>query len=419
MKKWRPLVLLTLSVLLNLVLISKEQASLKVFTPRNYYETQVPIIGSNASNDSLLTESTTEESDGVQDDSGQEPSSFDPRSNSGIPRNSILKANNESTKTIFVCGWRYDGLVASLFPEFVPVDLGRKTPSTPDSLLFLGIYGQCLSRKTYSMYTVRWIRKNWKGKVLVVNAENVQEKPIRMPASLFRIGMFPESDRSVYVLYLAIFFLSFFGETEWAQVFTHTLKPQSTREHFCIYMVKHPVEFREVAVDEISTSIKRVDQWGECGGKNGTLLNNVVGTPRYDEAHPSSFMDNFRLYRQYRFCLVMENSVAPGYITEKIVNAFLGGCIPIYYGTEEIFDVFNRHAFVFYDVANPTPALDRIRHLEENETAYLQVARDEPILAHGNLTIEKYFSLHDRVGNGTLKRKIRALLGLDEQGTGR
>jgi hypothetical protein len=188
---------------------------------------------------------------------------------------------------------------------------------------------------------------------------------------------------------------------------------QSSREHFCIYMVKYPVDYREVAVDNISSSIKPVDQWGECGGKNGTLLNKIVGTTRYNELHPTSWKENARLFRQYRFCMVMENSVARGYITEKIINAFLGGCIPIYYGTEEIFDIFNRNAFVFYDVSNPLPALERIRYLEENETAYFEVARDEPILAQGNLTIEKYFSLADGVGNGTLKRKIRALLGLD------
>jgi hypothetical protein len=87
----------------------------------------------------------------------------------------------------------------------------------------------------------------------------------------------------------------------------------------------------------------------------------------------------------------MENSVAPGYISEKILLAFLGGCIPIYYGTVEIFDIFNHNAFVFYNVSDPAPALDRIRLLEENITAYMQVSRDEPILAHGNVTIDKYF----------------------------
>ena len=43
----------------------------------------------------------------------------------------------------------------------------------------------------------------------------------------------------------------------------------------------------------------------------------------------------------YRFALAMENSNMPGYITEKILTAFLVGSIPIYYGTREIFEIFN------------------------------------------------------------------------------
>jgi hypothetical protein len=171
-------------------------------------------------------------------------------------------------------------------------------------------------------------------------SENADRVPIDMPENLFGIGMSPESDHYVYVSFSAISLIGFFGEHEWAQVFSHTHKPQSTREHFCIYFVSHCVDFREVAVDEISTSINKVDQWGLCGGKNGTLLNTIFGTPQY-QSHSPAWQDNILVYRQYRFCLVMENSISPGYITEKILNAFLGGCVPIYYGPEDVFDIFN------------------------------------------------------------------------------
>jgi hypothetical protein len=40
----------------------------------------------------------------------------------------------------------------------------------------------------------------------------------------------------------------------------------------------------------------------------------------------------------------MENKRANGYITEKILNTFLAGCIPIYYGTTEILNIFNKKA---------------------------------------------------------------------------
>ena len=45
-----------------------------------------------------------------------------------------------------------------------------------------------------------------------------------------------------------------------------------------------------------------------------------------------------------------ESKAMPGYITEKILAVFLAVAIPIYWGTEEVFGIFNRKAFIFYGV---------------------------------------------------------------------
>ncbi|KAL7563523.1 hypothetical protein ACA910_012341 [Epithemia clementina (nom. ined.)] len=116
------------------------------------------------------------------------------------------------------------------------------------------------------------------------------------------------------------------------------------------------------------------------------------------------------MYRLFRFCFALENSKVKGYMTDKIVLAFLSGCVPVYYGPDEIFDIFNREAFIYYNIiTDPEPALQRIAYLEANETAYDMVLLAQPILTNdGNKSIEKYFSLRDDdIGNGVLKNKIR------------
>ena len=119
-----------------------------------------------------------------------------------------------------------------------------------------------------------------------------------------------------------------------------------------------------------------------------------------------------KLYSDYGFCVVLEHAVDhSAYITEKIMMAFIGGCIPIYYGPPGIFDIFNEKAFVFYNIIDPQPALDKVKALESNKELYEQM-RKEPIAAHGNATIEKYFSFSDEVGNGALKQRTREKLGL-------
>ena len=75
----------------------------------------------------------------------------------------------------------------------------------------------------------------------------------------------------------------------------------------------------------------------------------------------------------------------------------------------DAFKLFNKDAFVFYDIKDPQGALDRIAHLEANRTAYADVVA-RPILADGQRTLEEYFSLSDRIGGGKLKRRVLRML---------
>lgn len=56
----------------------------------------------------------------------------------------------------------------------------------------------------------------------------------------------------------------------------------------------------------------------------------------------------------------METRQVEGYISEKLLNGFLAGCVPIYWGTMEVFDVFNPDAFVWWDDDNPEYALETL-----------------------------------------------------------
>lgn len=72
-----------------------------------------------------------------------------------------------------------------------------------------------------------------------------------------------------------------------------------------------------------------------------------MGYTEWDTPNRDGFYQNYQLYHDYKYCLVMENRALEGYMTEKLANAFLGGCLPIYYGTKEVFDVFHEDAFTF------------------------------------------------------------------------
>lgn len=189
-------------------------------------------------------------------------------------------------------------------------------------------------------------------------------------------------------------------------------KVMSTKEHFLIYTNSHCIGFREDAFVRIAIAFKEkiVYNGGKCNGtkvSNHLLhkkLEDVRNIKTYSGHKRSLHFQNKDINKNFRFCLVMENMKVDGYISEKILNAFLGGCIPIYYGAEDIFQIFNQNAFIYYNVSDPTAALDRISHLEMNHTAYDEVM-NEPILVNGRETIENYLAL-----NSTLKTRIREMV---------
>jgi len=194
-------------------------------------------------------------------------------------------------------------------------------------------------------------------------------------------------------------------------------RPRGNAKTFMIYANGNCVPFREEAVARLS-QLGVVHCDGKCTANNvkGEAINrtNIISTRGTHKIGIGNWWENVDVYRDYKFCFVMEHeSEHATYITEKILMAFSAGCIPIYYGPKLIFDIFNENAFVFYNISDPEPALLRVKELNENQELY-NATFNVPIVAHGETTIDKYFSFDDTIGSGHLKREIRKRIGLTE-----
>jgi hypothetical protein len=73
----------------------------------------------------------------------------------------------------------------------------------------------------------------------------------------------------------------------------------------------------------------------------GNYKNNV---PKINGAYNSPEM--FKFISQYKFVIAFENTKQETYITEKIVNGFISNTIPIYWGSDNIYDYFNCDRFI-------------------------------------------------------------------------
>jgi len=80
--------------------------------------------------------------------------------------------------------------------------------------------------------------------------------------------------------------------------------------------------------------------------------------------------------------MAMENSQKPGYVSEKIFNAFNSGAIPIYWGDSEVVNgIFNSKAYI--DLSQYKSFAAAVQHLNElvQDQEKLAQIKMEPILA--------------------------------------
>lgn len=139
------------------------------------------------------------------------------------------------------------------------------------------------------------------------------------------------------------------------------------REKFCSFVVSSGGgvdDIRNWFFDKIS-DYKQVDS-------GGRFRNNLPdGQP---------VLDKRAFQEQYRFSLAFENSRFSGYATEKLLDAWAAGTIPVYYGDPEIIKDFNEKAMIVCrGKESLDEILDKIKELEENPEKYLEMVR-QPIL---------------------------------------
>jgi hypothetical protein len=65
----------------------------------------------------------------------------------------------------------------------------------------------------------------------------------------------------------------------------------------------------------------------------------------------------------YRYHLAIENHHAPHHWTEKLADAFLGGCLPFYFGCSNIFDYFPEESLIPLDIRDFDQSLETVRQV--------------------------------------------------------
>lgn len=170
-------------------------------------------------------------------------------------------------------------------------------------------------------------------------------------------------------------------------------------EHYKLMSEKHLNDFQKdefcsfVYSNGRATSVReelfnKVSEYKQVN--SGGRYKNNVGGP---------VPDKLEFEKKHKFALAVENVSHDGYTTEKLIQSFAAGCIPIYYGDPGILNEFNEEAFInvrSYETIDQV--IDKIKEIDQNDELYTKMLRT-PALVNPNAYSDMMASVDEFLDN--------------------
>lgn len=162
----------------------------------------------------------------------------------------------------------------------------------------------------------------------------------------------------------------------WPQLSATRPQFSPAKKHFCAFVVRNgnnPI--RNQFVRRLSQAHKRVD----C---LGSFMNNMPGGETVPEDAVVYGDRYLEVLQRYKFVICFENCSQPANLTEKLLNAWLAGTVPIYWGCPGVLEWLNPRAFLYLpdgSAAAMDALIAKIKELDESPTAYYEVFR-QPLI---------------------------------------
>lgn len=157
--------------------------------------------------------------------------------------------------------------------------------------------------------------------------------------------------------------------------------------NFCCFIVSNGGCRIRNKMFEMLNGYKPVHSYGKFANNMGGNLLCDYWTEEYRR-----FLSN------YKFIICFENSKFGTYCTEKIVNPYLSGTIPIYWSSHHVKNIFNQESMIFLEDetdASFRKVFNKIVELDNSDEKYLEFANKMPMTSDGieywndNYTIDR------------------------------
>ena len=141
------------------------------------------------------------------------------------------------------------------------------------------------------------------------------------------------------------------------------------RKKFCAAVISNNIitdYFRLEFIEELN-KYKNIDMGGSYKNNVGYIKNKI------------------KFLSSYKFSIAMENTEGNGYLSEKIIESFMSGTIPIYYGDYMVDEYINTKSFILIrDKNDMFKKIDYIKKIDNNDELYEKILKE-------NIFIDNYF----------------------------
>jgi len=133
-------------------------------------------------------------------------------------------------------------------------------------------------------------------------------------------------------------------------------------DRFCSFTVSNGGNFMRNGMYQQLSQYKFVHSYGR-------YLTNDFGLQQASQGkYWRDAKDAFFLKYKHKFSITYENSPYPGYTTEKLMDSFLAGSIPIYWGDPKVKEDWNQEAFI--DVNYFGNIIEVIKKMDSDKEAF-------------------------------------------------
>ena len=165
-------------------------------------------------------------------------------------------------------------------------------------------------------------------------------------------------------------------------------------KQFTCIISNHDQNNTRTHIIKILNNYKQVTIGGNILKHNKDITCIRKGCGRGEESK-QKYLNNFK------FNICSESSINPGYVTEKLFECIIGGCIPIYYCEKDILiepDILNNDFIIKYTDNNYDEVLKNIVELDKNKAVYNNFINKKPLVDNAyNVIISYYEKLKNKI----------------------